>query len=163
MLAHTYYKNDMTFDGLFEKVNTASKVLTSLGVKKGDIVMNLLPNIPESAQIWLGCAQFGATADSMTLQGKIDYLTDEEQIEVVKDIIYNEIIANPTMSSRQIPSKFKIRNSMPITKNGKVDFNSLKNEQLDGTEINVIVNETNLSVDSIDIYKGKKNIKVKIK
>lgn len=52
---------------------------------------------------------------------------------------------------------------MPITKNGKVDFNSLKNEQLDGTEINVIVNETNLSVDSIDIYKGKKNIKVKIK
>lgn len=90
-------------------------------------------------------------------------LTDEEQIEVVKDIIYNEIIANPTMSSRQIPSKFKIRNSMPITKNGKVDFNSLKNEQLDGTEINVIVNETNLSVDSIDIYKGKKNIKVKIK
>lgn len=90
-------------------------------------------------------------------------LTDEEQIEVVKDIIYNEIIANPTMSSRQIPSKFKIRNNMPITKNGKVDFNSLKNEQLDGTEINVIVNETNLSVDSIDIYKGKKNIKVKIK
>lgn len=90
-------------------------------------------------------------------------LTDEEQIEVVKDIIYNEIIANPTMSSRQIPSKFKIRNSMPITKNGKVDFNSLKSEQLDGTEINVIVNETNLSVDSIDIYKGKKNIKVKIK
>ena len=90
-------------------------------------------------------------------------LTDEEQIEVVKDIIYNEIIANPTMSSRQIPSKFKIRNSMPITKNGKVDFNSLKNEQLDGTEINVIVNETNLNVDSIEIYKGKKNIKVKIK
>ena len=90
-------------------------------------------------------------------------LTDEEQIEVVKDIIYNEIIANPTMSSRQIPSKFKIRNSMPITKNGKVDFNSLKNEQLDGTEINVIVNETNLSVDSIDIYKGKKNRKGKIK
>lgn len=92
-----------------------------------------------------------------------DNLSSEEEIEVVRDIVYNQIIANPTMSSRQIPSKFKIRKSMPITKNGKVDFNYLKNEELDGSEINVDVSETNLTVDNINIYKDKKNTKVKKK
>ena len=32
------------------------------------------------------------------------------------------IISNPDMSSRQIPAKFKIRKSLPLTKNNKVDF-----------------------------------------
>ena len=66
------------------------------------------------------------------------------------------------MSSRQIPAKFKVRVSMPISKNGKEDFNALRREELDGTEINVDVNETNLTVDSIDIYYDKKNNKVKV-
>lgn len=88
--------------------------------------------------------------------------TEEEQIEIVKDIVYNQIIANPTMSTRQIPSKFKIRSSLPITKNSKVDFNYLKNEQLDGTEINVDVTETNMAVDNIQIYKNK-DVKVRKK
>lgn len=88
--------------------------------------------------------------------------TDEESIEIVKEIVYNQIIGNKNMSSRQIPSKFKVRKSMPISKNGKVDFNALKKEGLDGTEINVDVNETNLLVDNIDIYKNKKE-KVRIR
>ena len=57
------------------------------------------------------------------------------------------------MSSRQIPAKFKVRESLPLTKNSKVDFNALKNEELTGEEINVDVSETNLSVSNIDIYK----------
>lgn len=56
LLAHSYYKDKFTYDELFDKVDVASKVLSDIGVKKGDIVMNLLPNIPESGQIWLGCA-----------------------------------------------------------------------------------------------------------
>lgn len=411
LLAHSYYGKNMTLDELFDKASTASKVLTSLGVKKGEIVMNMLPNIPESAQIWLGCANIGAVADfidprpdsmdimanaqkvlevikyerakyivaldkcylamlkpiekelkelgieniviisasdSMNLSGKIDYLKDalkynelknirnnnlsvkklksyevlydrmsnmqkeekllkeaiassilkvsrysdlirecrytsyitdtdaetityightsdavtrgilygdiivpryemdgrsyirtrdlvqmdkngvfyhearkdrsftrfdgykikpyeiesiiekndkvkyaklveyfddrqrgimpmchlvlknndiseEEKIEVIKDIVYNNIIGDSTMSSRQIPAKFKIRESMPLTKNSKVDFNALKNEPLDGSEINVDVSETNLTVDHIEIYKDTKKSKTRIK
>lgn len=90
-------------------------------------------------------------------------ISEEEKLDIVKDIVYNQIIANPTMSSRQIPSKFKIREAMPITKNSKIDFNSLKNEGLDGSEINVDVSETNLTVDHIDVYKNKRNTKVKRK
>lgn len=90
-------------------------------------------------------------------------LNNEEKLAIVNDIVYNQIITNPTMSSRQIPAKFKIRETMPLTKNSKIDFNYLKNEPLDGTEINVDVNETNLTVEDINIYIDKKNIKTKIK
>ena len=52
---------------------------------------------------------------------------------------------------------------MPLTKNSKVDFNALKNEPLDGSEINVDVSETNLTVDHIEIYKDTKKSKTRIK
>ena len=90
-------------------------------------------------------------------------ISEEEKIEVIKDIVYNNIIGDSTMSSRQIPAKFKIRESMPLTKNSKVDFNALKNESLDGSEINVDVSETNLTVDHIEIYKDTKKPKIRIK
>ena len=41
---------------------------------------------------------------------------------------------------------------MPLSKNGKINFNELINEGLKGTEINVDVEETNLSVGNIQIY-----------
>lgn len=90
-----------------------------------------------------------------------DEYVNDDQIDIVNDIVYNTIIANPTMSSRQIPSKFRIREKMPLTKNSKVDFNLLTNEGLDGSEINVDVTETNLNVEDIKIYKDVKTLKLK--
>ena len=60
------------------------------------------------------------------------------------------------MNSRQIPSKFKIRKTLPLNKGNKVDFKALEAEGVTGDEINVVVNETNVKVDSIDIFKNKK-------
>ena len=82
-------------------------------------------------------------------------VSTDETLEIIRDIVYNQIIASKVMSSRQIPSKFKIRKELPLTKNSKVDFNALKNEELTGDEINVDVSETNLSVGNIDIYINK--------
>lgn len=84
-----------------------------------------------------------------------------EPIEIVKDIVYNTIIGNPGMSSRQIPSKFKFRVSLPLTKNNKVDFVSLTKEPLDGSEVNVDIEETNLSVGNIEIYENGKRLYLK--
>ena len=86
-------------------------------------------------------------------------LSDEEKIEIVKEIVYKQIIDNHDMSSRQIPAKFKIRESMPLSKNSKIDFNALAKEPLDGSEICVDVKETNLSVQSINIYKTKELVR----
>ena len=91
-----------------------------------------------------------------------DEAKDYKDVEVIHDIIYNDIISNPEMSSRQIPSKFRIRENMPISKNGKTDFNALRKEGLDGTEINVDVDETNLAVGSIKIYENKKNVRKRV-
>ncbi len=85
------------------------------------------------------------------------YDNEEDYIKLVEDIVNNYIVNNPNMSSRHIPTKFKIRASMPFTKNSKIDFNALKKEGLDGTEINVDIDESILTVGNINIYKNKQN------
>ena len=87
-----------------------------------------------------------------------DEYKNEDYISVVNDIVYNDILANKDMSSRQIPSKFKFRTSMPQTKNGKMDFVSLRKDDLtDDDIVNVVVAETNLSTSTIDIYQNESN------
>ena len=49
-------------------------------------------------------------------------LNEEEKLALVKEIVYSQIIANPTTNSRQIPSKFIFRDRLPLTKNNKVDY-----------------------------------------
>ena len=83
----------------------------------------------------------------------------DAQIKIIEEIVYKQIIDNHDMSSRQIPAKFKIRESMPLSKNSKIDFNALAKEPLDGSEICVDVKETNLSVQSINIYKTKELVR----
>lgn len=85
-----------------------------------------------------------------------DKLDEIKEEKIVEDIVYNSIISNPNMNSRQIPSKFKIRTFMPINKGGKIDFKQLEAEGLTGDEINVVVNETNIAIESIDIFKTPK-------
>ena len=81
--------------------------------------------------------------------------SDEDEIKLVENIVYNNIISNPMMNSRQIPSKFKIREEMPLNKGNKIDDIFLREESTEDT-INVDVNETNVAVGSIEIYRNKK-------
>ena len=90
-----------------------------------------------------------------------DDLTDDEKVLVVKDIIDNCFIKNKNVSSRQIPSKFRFRNEMPLTINGKIDFKKLASEELTGDEITVVIKETNISIDGIEIKPPKHKTKVK--
>ncbi len=88
-------------------------------------------------------------------------LTDDEQIKVIEDIVNNTIVKNPNMESRQIPSKFKIRESLPCSTNNKIDFKALEAEELSGDEISVVVHQTNVAIEGIDIFKDKKGIQRK--
>lgn len=91
----------------------------------------------------------------IVLEDSIKIFNVDQYVEIVEDIVNSQIIGNPDMSSRQIPSKFRFRESMPLTKNGKTNFNALIDEGLDGTEINVDVEETNMSVGSIRVYSNE--------
>lgn len=53
----------MLYGELYENIDFASKALTSLGIKKNDRIMYLMPNIPETAYLMYGTTQIGAVAD----------------------------------------------------------------------------------------------------
>ncbi len=94
----------------------------------------------------------------LVLNDDVKVYSMEDYEKIVKTIVYDQIINNKNMSSRQIPSKFKFRMSIPLTKNGKYNYNALIFEGLDGTEVSVDIEETNLSVGKISIYSNK-NVK----
>ena len=82
--------------------------------------------------------------------------------DLVKEIVYEQIIGNRDMTSRQIPTKFRIRESLPLTANGKVNTKFLIEEGLNGSEISVNVIETNLTIENIEIIDNK-NMELKLK
>lgn len=76
---------------------------------------------------------------------------NDEKKEIVKKILDEAFINNSSVSTRQIPTKINFRETYPMTKNNKVDFKALEKEQINGDEYTIIINETNVSVSSIDI------------
>ena len=80
-----------------------------------------------------------------------DNVDNTDLRSITEQIINNQFINNPNMSSRQIPKKIKYRENLPLSKNSKVNFKALEQEGIDGTEITVNIEETNLSVGKIQI------------
>ena len=94
-------------------------------------------------------------------------LTDEGKKEndndVISDIVNNTMISNPDLDPRQIPAKFKIRETMPLNKMRKINFKALETEELSGDEINVVLNQTNVAIEGIDIFKNKSKARKRVK
>lgn len=63
LTALSYYGKEISYEELFLHIDEAAKVLTSIGVKPGDRIMYLMPNIPETAYFLYGGARIGAVAD----------------------------------------------------------------------------------------------------
>ena len=90
-----------------------------------------------------------------------DNIDNSDLKNITEQIINQQFINNPNMSSRQIPKKIKYRDSLPLSKNSKINFKALEQEELDGTEITVNIQETNLSVGSINIIVPHNKVKRK--
>lgn len=75
----------------------------------------------------------------------------EEQVKLVDKLIHSQFINNPEVSARQIPAWFRFRESLPLTVNSKVNYNALANEPLNGSEVAVCIEETNISVGKISV------------
>jgi long-chain acyl-CoA synthetase len=80
-------------------------------------------------------------------------LSLDEQYEIIKEIVYDNLLNNPEISTRQIPSKIKIREFLPLTPNSKINYQELKREEIDGSEFDVILDETNMAVSSVTVNK----------
>jgi len=86
LIAESYYGKKTTFSEFFHNVDLASKALSHIGVKKGDIILNLVPNIPEASRIWLGAIQIGAISDFVDQRtNENDKTADKQKIlELIK-------------------------------------------------------------------------------
>jgi len=97
----------------------------------------------------------------IVLEDDVD-MNSFNELEFINRIINEKFISNASISSRQIPSRFRFKQELPITKNGKVDFVSLKNEDPSNCDVIVDVDETNIQIGGINIYSNK-NVKKLIK
>lgn len=86
-------------------------------------------------------------------------LSEEEQINIVYEIVDNCFLKNPNVSTRQIPSKFQFRREIPLTANNKEDYKLLQNEGLSGEEVTVIFDESNISINQIEVVAPKNTLK----
>ena len=58
------FKEIITYGDLNEKVNALSNFFQGLGIKKGDVVVGYLPNIPDTIISFLSAAKIGAVWSS---------------------------------------------------------------------------------------------------
>ena len=80
-------------------------------------------------------------------------LTDRSsQVEFVKGLVTSAFTNNENVSTRQIPSYFRFKKILPQTVNSKIDYRVLADEGLHGDEVEVVLDETNISVASIHIH-----------
>jgi len=73
-IAINYFNNKITFAELEKNIDIVAKGLLEIGIKKGDIVMMSLPNIPEAEYLFYALNKIGAVVNS------IDPRTSEENI-----------------------------------------------------------------------------------
>lgn len=73
---HKGEREDYTFSDLDSQSNRYANVLTSLGIKKGDIVFTFLPKIPEQFFAFLGILKTEAVAGTLFSNFGEDALTD---------------------------------------------------------------------------------------
>lgn len=78
-IAINYFGKKISYKKMMKKIDEVAKGLLELGIKKGDIIMMSLPNIPESEYLFYALNKIGAIVNS------IDPRTSKEIIE--KDIL----------------------------------------------------------------------------
>ena len=62
-IAMIYYGKKISYGEFFKNIDTAAKILCSMGVNENDRVLYLLPNIPETAHLLYGGSKIGAVSD----------------------------------------------------------------------------------------------------
>lgn len=90
-LAITYFHRKITYRNLIDSIDEAAAAFASLGVKQGNIVSLVLPNIPENVYCLYALNKLGAVADFIDLRSKgealVRYLTETEaKVAVICDM-----------------------------------------------------------------------------
>lgn len=95
-IALNYFNTRISYNEFFEKVETASRALRSLGVKQKDIVTICMPNTPEAVIMFYAVNNIGAIADmihplSAPNQIKNYLLESKSRILLLIDLDYEKM------------------------------------------------------------------------
>lgn len=74
-IALNYFGQKITFEELFNNIESVAQALKGAGVKKDDIITISLPNIPEAVYLFYACSKIGVIANM------VDPRTSEEGIK----------------------------------------------------------------------------------
>lgn len=115
-VAFSFLGNKVLYGDFFEKIDNTTKVLTSLGIKKGEVLGILMPNIPETAYIQYAANRLGIVCDFVDPRIKIDTLIDIINKESISRIITVDVIANSLLldNFHEISSKTDIKSIMLV-------------------------------------------------
>lgn len=86
-----------------------------------------------------------------------DILPETIDEEFIKKIIDDAFTKNVGTSTRQIPSKFVIRNKFPLAMSGKINYKMLNETSNNDIIFEVLFDETSISIDNIKIRKISQN------
>jgi acyl-coenzyme A synthetase/AMP-(fatty) acid ligase len=90
-------------------------------------------------------------------------LEDEniDKMQLINEIVFETMGNNKELTTRDIPTKWKFRNSIPLNMMQKKDYKALIKEGLSDEEFDVNIVENNMRIDNIEIKEP--NLKKKIK
>lgn len=86
-------------------------------------------------------------------------LTEDDKYKLIEDIVTNRMMNVIDFTTRDIPKKWKFRESIPQTKMFKKDYKRLISEGITGDEFTVTIKESNLKIESISISPPEHHIK----
>lgn len=115
-VAFSFLGNKVLYGDFFEKIDNTTKVLAGLGIKKGEVLGILMPNIPETAYIQYAANRLGIVCDFVDPRIKIDTLIDIINKESVSRIITVDVIANSLLldNFHELSSKTDIKSVMLV-------------------------------------------------
>lgn len=95
-IAMEYFGRKFTYEDLFNGIDKATKALTALGVKKGDIVTIAMPTTPEVVYILYAISRIGAVANMIdprtSKEGIYDYTNEaNSELFITLDACYGKI------------------------------------------------------------------------
>ena len=79
------------------------------------------------------------------------FLTAKEKEQLINEIVSKKMINASNMTTRDIPKKWRFRTELPQTKMSKNDYRALIEEGLTGEEYTVIIHESNLKLEGVEI------------
>ncbi len=95
-IAMEYFGRVFTYEDLFNGIDKASKALTAMGVKKGDIITIAMPTTPEVVYLLYAISRLGAVANMIdprtSKEGIYDYTNEaNSKLFVTIDACYSKI------------------------------------------------------------------------